>query len=183
VRATTRDARGIAVQPVHKPGLLTLLVAPRLEHLVDIAGDAGAALDGKAGGLVENQDLRVLVQKHLAEHIAIVAVADGLGGQRASRFLIDAKRRHPDRLAWLNTRVGLDPATVDTDLPGAEQLLQLTESQTRKMDLEPAIEPHARFVGINLYELYARHIDYLFDLGIRTGAPAIARQTMPEWKL
>jgi hypothetical protein len=29
------------------------------------------------------------------------------------------------------------------------------------MDLEPAVEPHAGFIRINLYELYARHIDLL----------------------
>jgi len=160
-----QNAGGVAVEPVHEPGFLALLVAPRLKHLVNIAGDAGAALHGKAGGLVEHQHLVVLMQQHLAQHIVVVAVLYGVGGERPGGFFVDVHRRHSDGLAGVHPAVGLDPAAIDADLPGSEQLLQLREAETGKMRLEPAIEPHARFLRIYLYELYARHIDYLFNLG------------------
>ena len=60
-------------------------------------------------------------------------------------------------LAGLDAGVRLDAAAIDAHLAGAQQLLQMAEAQPRKMRLEPAIEPHARFAVLDLDLLYACH--------------------------
>ena len=60
-----QHARRVAVEPVDEARLLALLVAPGLEHVVDVARDARAALHREAGRLVEDEHLGVLVEQHL----------------------------------------------------------------------------------------------------------------------
>ncbi len=59
------NARRVAVEPMHQPRLLALLVAPGLQHGIDAARDARAALHGEPRRLVEDEHFRVFVQQHL----------------------------------------------------------------------------------------------------------------------
>ena len=93
-----------------------------------MAGDARAALHGKPRRLVEDEDLRVLVEQHLRQHFGIALPAHGARGHRALALLVDAKRRHADHLAGLDARIGFGAAAVDADLAGAQQLLQMRRS-------------------------------------------------------
>jgi hypothetical protein len=54
--------------------------------------------------------------------------------------------------------VGLDATAIDTHLTGAQKLLQLPEGKSRIMNLEPAIEAHARFAVFYRNLFYASHI-------------------------
>ncbi len=58
-------AGGLAVDPVHQPRLLPLGVAHHLQHLVDMARHAGAALHGEARRLVEDEHVVILIERHL----------------------------------------------------------------------------------------------------------------------
>ena len=118
----------------------------------------GAALHGKPGRLVEDEDLGVLVDQHLRQHVGIALLAHGARGHRALALLVDAERRHAHHLAGLDARVGLGAAAIDADLAGAQQLLQMAEAQAREMRLEPAIEPHARLAGFHRYLFDACHL-------------------------
>ena len=152
-----QHAGRVAVEPVHQTRLLALLVAPGFQHVVDMADDARAALHGEAGRLVEDKDFRIFVDQHLGQNVAVVLVADGVAGERPVALLVHVERRDADHLARLDARVGLHPAAIDTDLAGAQQLLQMAEAKTRKMRLEPAVEPHARLAGLHLDLFYACH--------------------------
>ena len=116
-----------------------------------MAGDAGAALHGEPGRLVEDEDLGIFVEQHLRQHFGVALPAHGARRERTRGLAVDAERRHADHLAGLDAGVGLGAAAIDADLAGAQQLLQMAEAQPRKMRLEPAIEPHARLAGFHRY--------------------------------
>src|SRR6516164_7802854 len=63
--------RGVAVEPVHQPRLLALAVAEGIEHGIDMAGEAGTALHGKTGRLVENEDIIVFVEEDAAQEVGV----------------------------------------------------------------------------------------------------------------
>src|SRR5690606_2094346 len=138
-------ARGVTIEPVHEAGFFALLVAPGFQHAIHVAVDARAALDGKAGGLIEDEDLIVLVDQHLGQHVAIALRTHGAHGRRRCALAIDTQRRHTDHLPRLDPAIGLHATAIDTHLTGAQKLLQLTEGKPRIMNLEPAIQAHARF--------------------------------------
>ena len=99
-----------------------------------MARDARAALHGEPGRLVEDEDLRVLVEQHLRQHVGVALVADGaVPVSWPVALLVDVERRDADHLAGLDARIGLDAAAIDADLAGAQQLLQMAEAQARKM--------------------------------------------------
>jgi hypothetical protein len=60
-------------------------------------------------------------------------------------------------MAGLDARIGLGAAAIDPNLPGAQQFLQMSETQPRIVSLEPAVEPHAGLAGLNRYLFYACH--------------------------
>src|SRR5690606_2035639 len=84
---------------------------------------------------------------------------------------VDVHRRNPDHLAGLHAGVALDPSTVDANLPGAQKLLQRAEAKARIVNLEPAVEAHARFVRVDRDMLDACH-ECLFRSGKRNAARA-----------
>jgi hypothetical protein len=142
---------------VDQTRLLALLVAQGFQHVVDIAGHARTALHRQSGRLVEDVDLRVLVQQHARQHIAIVLIADRISGHLVACLAIDLERRNADDMARLDPRVGLGAAAIDPDLPRPQQLLQMAETKSRIVSLEPAVEPHAGLAGLNRYLFYACH--------------------------
>ena len=115
-------------------------------------------MHGKARRLVEDKNLGILVDQHFRQDVGIALIADRVTGQRALALLVDLERRNADHLAGLDAGVGLDPAAVDADLAGAQQLLQMAKSKAREVGLEPAIEPHARLAGLHRDLFNACHI-------------------------
>src|SRR5690606_18416479 len=102
----------------------------------------------KSGRLVENKDLLILVDEHLRKHLGIAAVADGAHGGGSAALVVDGERRHSDQLSGLHPRIRLRAATIHPHLAGTQQLLQLSETEARIMDLEPAVEPHTGLATI-----------------------------------
>jgi hypothetical protein len=151
-------ARGVAIEPVDEPRLLALFAAPDLQHVVDVAGNTGAALHRQPGWLVEDEDLVVLVQQHLAQHLRVVLVADRAAGQLALSLAVGIERRNAHHLPGLDARIGLGAAAIDADLAGTQQFLQMTEAEARVVRLEPAVEPHARLAGFHRDLLNAGHV-------------------------
>lgn len=152
------NTRCVAVETVNKPRLLALRAGPGFEHLVDMPGHTRAALHRKTRGLVEYDYLFVLVQHHARQELEIRRMFEILAGDRSGfQLRIDIHRRHAHRLAGLHARIRFDTPTVNAHLAGAQELLQRTEAEPGKVHLEPAIEPHAGFVGFNLYMFYASH--------------------------
>ena len=138
-----QHARRIAVEPVHQPRRLALLVGQALQQPIHMPLGAAAALRGEPVRLVEDVELVVLVEDQVAQELRVLVVdllLDALatsassGGMRTS-------------LPGLEPRIGLGPAAVDPHLPGADQLLQMPERHLREMHAEPAVEPHAVFVA------------------------------------
>src|SRR5690606_22276286 len=108
--------------------------------------------------LVEDENLLVLVDQHLRQDFAVALRAHRARRRRPRVLAVDAQRRHADDLPGVHAAVGLHAAAVHTDLSSPQQLLQLSESKTRIMYLEPAIEAHARFAIVYLDLFYASHI-------------------------
>ena len=95
--------------------------------------DARAALHGKPGRLVEDEDLLVLVEQHLRQHVGVVLAAHGARAVSGPVALaVDVERRDADDLAGLDARVGLGAAAIDAHLAGAQQLLQMAEAEARE---------------------------------------------------
>ncbi len=181
-----QHAAGVAIEPVHQSWLLTLPVAPRLEHRIDAPGDTGAALHGESGRLVEDEHLVVLVEQHPGQQFAVALPAHRLRGQRRATLAVHVERRNAHGLTRLKPRVGLGAAAIDPHLAGAQQLLQVAEAETRIVGLEPAVEPHAAFVLADLDLLYACHRpsdrSRAGNSISRPHARATIRQTAPGWR-
>src|SRR5690349_3393906 len=154
--------------------LLALLVREGLQHGVDMPGEAGAALDRETGGLVEDEDLVVLVKEHGAKRFRIAQLARRLAlcrrnapsGSRsrgpawpftATRDRCSVHWRNANRLPRLEACVGFDPAAVDPDLAGTQQLLEMAEGQVGIVRLEPTVEAHPGFVGLDGQRFIASH--------------------------
>ena len=76
-----QNAGGIAIQPVDQAGPVFGAEPQRVQHAVEVAGDAGAPLHRQAVGLVDHQDLVVLVDDRLLQVLGVVRIdpADGFG--------------------------------------------------------------------------------------------------------
>ena len=152
-----QHAGGVAVEPMHEPGLLALRAGPGVQHLVNMPRDAGAALHRKAGWFVEHNHLVVLMQHHALQKLVVAGMLEILAGNRAGLLGIDVERRYAHRLSRLNAGIRFHPAAIDTHLAGTQQLLERPECEAGIMDLEPAVEAHARFVRLNADVLDACH--------------------------
>ena len=92
-----QDARRVAVEAVDQARLLALAVAQRLEHGVDMAREARAALHGQPRRLVEDEDLVVLVEEERAQEIGIAGTPSRLrrGGPLRSPARHGGRGREP----------------------------------------------------------------------------------------
>ena len=52
---------------MHEPRPLAVLIGKRVEHAINVPGCAGAALNGEAERLAEDEQIAVLEQGHIAE--------------------------------------------------------------------------------------------------------------------
>ena len=118
---------------------LQIVLAEGGQQPVEMLRRLRSALHGEPIGLVEGDQVIILVDHHLADHRRVLA-ADGvlrlhLGGVR--------QWRDSDFLPGLKARVRLGPSAIDADLAGPQQLLHLAVIDVREALLEPAVQPRA----------------------------------------
>jgi hypothetical protein len=98
------------------------------------------------------------MQHHALQQFVVAAMLQVVArDRRILRLGIDIHWRHPDDLTRLHACIGLDATAIDTHLAGAQKLLQRTEAEAGKMDLEPAIEAHTRLIRFNRNMFNASH--------------------------
>ncbi len=135
-------AARVTVEPMHKHRSVIAL-GERGEHPVNVPRGARAALHGEAEGLVEDEHVGVLVERHIAQRARIL----GVGARRCGRGgRVQIERRDADCLPLFETRRGLDALAVDPHLALAADLGEMRERKRRHAPLEPAVEPQARLV-------------------------------------
>ena len=145
------NAGSIPVEAMHQTWLFALLAGPCFQHLVDMAADAGAALHGKPGGLVQHEHLVVLVQQHARQQLAIAGMLQLATSNRSALdgLLIDIEGRHAHHLSRLHAGIAFHAPAIDAHLAGAQQFLQRPEAEAGIVNLEPAVQPHAGFVCLD----------------------------------
>src|ERR1700751_3381205 len=71
-----------------------------------------------------------------------------------------SQSRNSDRLTRFDAVAGARPLAINTDAPGAQQLLELAMTQCRIMALEPAVEPEPAVPAIHRQNLIgSRHLE------------------------
>src|SRR5215203_962412 len=127
-KARLRDdeaAGRVLVEAMDEARLLALLVAQRLKQAVDVALRPRPALDRKAGGLVEDENVLVLVERDRLEKAALVLVAGGPAGRDLLR--LEPERRDADSLTGLEPLLRFRPLTVDPELAFSDNPLDVGE--------------------------------------------------------
>ena len=160
-----QHARSVAIEPMDKNGPIAVLVGERLQHAVDVALGSRAALDREAVGLVEHDDVAVLEQRHRPDRLAVAGTGapdrracPAAGRSGGTRTLSPAASRVDTSARLPETRTS----------PLRTIFIRCEFEQVRKSAVEPAVEPHARFVLADLIR------GGLVGLGRRDGGKAIA---------
>ena len=96
-----------------------------------------AALAGQARRLVQHDDVLVLADDRVLDHLGVAARQPRL---RARRLAL-GQGRHADLHARRDAVRRLHPAAVDAHLPGAAHLFDRALRHLRKAPLEPAVQP------------------------------------------
>src|SRR5215469_12528950 len=99
---------------------------------------AGAALHRQALGLVDDDHPGVAIEHALLQQSRIRSVGDGARRLRLRRRR-DWQRRHADALPGSDAIAGVDALAVESNLAGAQQLLEPAMAQLGEMPLEPAV--------------------------------------------
>ena len=160
-------AGGILVEPVHQPRALAVGVAQHVEHAIEMARGAGAALHREPHGLVEHQHVVVLVERDRFEEFAGLGL--GLAAGRARLGLLEPQRRDAHRLPGLEPLLWLRALAVHAQLALADDALDVGERQPGKARLEEAVDAHAGFVARSPWRSARR-----FDGGARSAAADVA---------
>ena len=113
-----------------------------------MAGKAGAALHREPGGLFSTMTSASSCRIAASSASRSPALRNDAGAPAADR---SPQRRHANLLSGREPRRGFDAPAVDAHLPGADELLQMAEAEARIMQLEPAVEPDAGLVGVDLF--------------------------------
>src|SRR6266700_4622503 len=135
---------------MHEARFLALLALQRFQHAVDVAANPRTALGWDAARLVEHEDGRIFVDHHAFDQVLV----RGTDRRRTWRCLrlrgVSLElRRNADHLPRLQAVARAGALAIDANLAGAEQFLQRTVTERRIMALEPAIETHARVLGVD----------------------------------
>jgi hypothetical protein len=120
-------------------------IAQNLEHAVDVACGAGAALHRKSHRLVEHEHVGILVERDRFEEGASFFV--GLVAGSARLRLIEAQRRDAHGLTRLQPVLRLRALAADPHLAFADDALNVGEAQARKARFQKTIHTHAGLVA------------------------------------
>ena len=122
-----------------------------VEHAINVTvALLGAALHGDPGGLVQGEEVIILIDDHFAHELLIL----GRGGIRLHGLflrlggLMDGGQAHDH--ARLKTVLRLGAAAIDADLSRAQQLFQLA-LRHREAAFHPAVEARALFLGADSF--------------------------------
>jgi hypothetical protein len=127
----------------HRP--VAFFIGHRSQHAIDMFRHAGAALHREPIWLVQNHQIAILEQDHLAQRPQVLCRRRMDSGARHGGR-IEPQRRHAHTLPGFEMRRGFDARAVDADLPRPHDFVQMRQRQFRQPPLEPAVEPHPRFV-------------------------------------
>ncbi len=135
-------AGGVLVEPVHQARALAVGVAQHVEHAVEMARGAGAALHREPHRLVEHQHVGVLVQRDRFEEGAGLRRRLALGRQRPR--LVEPQRRDAHRLPGLQPVLRLRALAVHAQLAFADDALDVGERQSRETAPRESDRPACR---------------------------------------
>ena len=158
VAGEQENAAGVAVEPVDETGRLRRVEAERVEHRVEVTGDAAAALHRQAGRLVERDHVAVAVDDRRLHHVDIRLVHRRQGAAGRALLAEIGKWRHADPVAWRQSGAGAGALAVHADLAGAQQFLQAPVPDGWVVPLEPAVEPLGAVLGCDLQGGDAAHV-------------------------
>ena len=131
----------------HRPR--PVLGRERFEHAVDVALGARAALHREPVGLVQDNDVLVLVERHRPDGRGVGRVGAPLSwGRRGG----EPQRRHAHRLAEFEPGRDVGALALDPHLALAHDFVQVRLRQVGKAAAEPAVEPHAGLVFADVVE-------------------------------
>ena len=160
-------AGSVLVEPMHQPRPLAVGVAQDVEHAVDMARGAGAALHREPHRFVEHQHVGVLVQRDRFEERAGLFI--GLAARRARLRLFEPERRNAHGLPRLQAVLRLRALAVDPHFTFTNDALDVGEAQARKLRFEEAIDAHAGFVGGDRDVLHGGWFSFLRQVIARSG--------------
>ena len=126
------------------------------------------ALDGEPHGLVEDEDVLVLVERDRLEEVALVLVLAALRDRAAAGRASSGGMR----IFWpaSSRSLRLRALAVDAQLALADDALDMREGELRKARDEEAVDPHLGLVGIDLKRLHAGRQNLLrLRLGLAAG--------------
>ena len=138
---------------MHQSWALALGVAQHLEHAVEMARSARAALHREPHGLVEHQHVGIFVERDGFEEIAGLGIRLVFGCTWLG--LIQPQRRDAHGLPGLETLLGLRALAVHAQFALPDHALDVGERKPGKARLEEAVDAHAGFVGAHLGGLHA----------------------------
>jgi hypothetical protein len=119
-------------------------VAHHLQHAVEMARGAGAALHREPHRLVEHQHVVVFVERDRLQKSARLV---GFVTRRARLRLIEPQRRNADGLSGLKPVFRFSALAINAHLAFADDALDVRKAKTGKPRLKKSINPHAGFVG------------------------------------
>ena len=129
---------------MHQLGPRGLFEGEAFEHAVDMLRQSAAAMRRQARGFVEHDDRLVHVEDLVLETAAHPRL--GCCARFVFKITMCDLRRHSDRLAGSDAIGSLDALAIETNLSGAEQLLEPSVRQRRIVPLEPAVHADSVFV-------------------------------------
>ncbi len=144
-----QDAGGVAIEPVDQHRPRPVLGRERFEHAVDVALRARAALHREPVGLVQDDDVLVLVERHRPDRLGVGRVGAPLSSGRRGR---EPERRHAHGLAELEPGRDVGALAGHPHLALADDLVEVGLRQVGKAATEPAVEPHPGLVLANVVE-------------------------------
>ena len=157
-------AAGVAVEAMAEQELAVL--APEDDQgLAEVGAEAAAAVNGEAGGFVDDDDVGIAVDHGVADPLGQLGVgsACGRGG--------GGDRRQADVVVVLKAVGSLDAAAVDADLAAAQQLVHMAFGHAFEVAGEEVVDALAGAVGGHL-EVAGAAVFVVFHRSVprRTGA-------------
>ena len=139
--------------------------AERVEHGVEVAARAAAALHRQARRLVEGEHVVVAVDHAAPQRLGVGGV-DGCRGWPGPGRRLVAPGRQAHRIPRRQPRATLGAPAADAHLPGAQPLLQAPGGDLGAVPPEPTVKAEPRLLG--------RH-DYGADFAHHPRHPIIRR--------
>jgi hypothetical protein len=126
---------------MYKPGTFLSGSHQCVKHPIYMPSDLSTSLNRDARRFVQRNDVLVGVKNERSDPLSVLRasftacrVVPGAG--------VFVDRRDANDLSLFETRRGFNPSTIDPDLTGAQKLFQSSMLETRKMTLEPPIDPN-----------------------------------------